>query len=320
MMDPGWSTLPPMRLLYRAFNLTTLIRAGSNAIGVRLGFCHYGGIDQAFCIGSHAMRDDCRAFIMRLSIQYADGKQQDVITSASTGAAHEEQWLGTISRNPIVYTHLYHGEVFDARHIEPGWDEANFTSATTGWTAVQLYRNNTVYEGPNQPGLEMSLHAMPPIGVAERRAPASVTKLELRRHVAVTGHVILAIGELKSVNGGYYSGGHSAPVPNASTAELCREACSDTTCLQATFDASSIAPQMLQTPDGYFLTSNQVLPYSNASTLAECIDACLAMPHCVQITWTQPRAQERCDMYLFATDSKFDSGSGAQGVYSNCSL
>ena len=129
------------------------------------------------------------------------------------------------------------------------------------------------------------------------------------------------MGELKPVNGGYYSGGHSAPVPNASTAELCREACAGVACLQATFDAS-IAPQMLQTPGGYFLTSNKVLPYTNASTLAECKLACLAMPHCVQITWTQPRAQERCDMYLFDTDSKFDPDQGAQGwvKHSQCNV
>ena len=40
MMDPGWSTIPPMRLLYRAYDVSHLLLPGANALGVRLGFCH----------------------------------------------------------------------------------------------------------------------------------------------------------------------------------------------------------------------------------------------------------------------------------------
>ena len=42
LMDPGWSTLPPMRLLYRAYDVTAMLVPGSNALGIRLGLCHYG--------------------------------------------------------------------------------------------------------------------------------------------------------------------------------------------------------------------------------------------------------------------------------------
>ena len=119
MMDPGWSTIPPMRLLYRAYNVSSLLASGANVAGVRLGFCHYGYIDQAFCVDGHAMRDTCRGFVMRLSIVYADGKTQDVLTTpdGSGGAA----WQGTTTANPMVYSHLYHGEVFDARILQAGW-------------------------------------------------------------------------------------------------------------------------------------------------------------------------------------------------------
>ena len=94
MMDPGWSTIPPMRLLYRAYDVSSLLKPGDNAAGVRLGFCHYGYVDQAFCVEGHAMRDTCRGFVMRLSIKYSDGKTQDVLTTAdgSGGAT----WSGTV--------------------------------------------------------------------------------------------------------------------------------------------------------------------------------------------------------------------------------
>ena len=127
-----------MRLLYRAYNVTSLLASGANAAGVRLGFCHYGYIDQAFCVDGHAMRDTCRGFVMRLSIVYADGKTQDVLTTAdgSGGAA----WRGTTAGNPMVYSHLYHGEVFDARMVQAGWDEPGFegASAAKGWGAKNM--------------------------------------------------------------------------------------------------------------------------------------------------------------------------------------
>jgi hypothetical protein len=71
-MDPGWSTIPNMRLLYTAYNVSSKLRPGDNVLGVRLGFCHYGYIDQAFCISGHAERDTCRAFLMVLSLTYED--------------------------------------------------------------------------------------------------------------------------------------------------------------------------------------------------------------------------------------------------------
>ena len=155
MMDPGWSTLPPMRLLYRAYNVSHLLVPGENSAGVRLGFCHYGGIDQPFCIDGHAMRDTCRGFVMRLSVRYADGETQDVLTTARGGGG--VQWNGTTKGNPMVYTHLYHGEVFDARILQAGWDEPGFSVTTdAGWGSVLPYSGTTAYEGPNQPGASCS--------------------------------------------------------------------------------------------------------------------------------------------------------------------
>ena len=48
----------------------------------------------------------------------------------------------------MVYSHLYHGEVFDARMLQAGWDEAGFGGATAahGWGPVELYKSSTKYE------------------------------------------------------------------------------------------------------------------------------------------------------------------------------
>ena len=63
-----------------------------------------------------------------------------------------------------------------AGSLERGWNEAGFLPSTAaGWGPVSRYVNTTSYEGPKQPGLRMSLHEMPTIGVAETRRAISIT-------------------------------------------------------------------------------------------------------------------------------------------------
>ena len=399
MMDPGWSTIPPMRLLYRAYNVTSLLASGANAAGVRLGFCHYGYIDQAFCVDGHAMRDTCRGFVMRLSIVYANGKTQDVLTTVdgSGGAA----WQGTTAANPMVYSHLYHGEVFDARLVQAGWDEPGFeeASAAKGWGAVKAYNTTTAYEGPTQPGLAMSLHEMPTMGVGESRSAVNITEVELP---VIHGRAIISAGVLAPVPGGYYSGKHVNPTPAADEAackamclaqtggalsappaprptppcpggwwegskwspahpgtggsgtcnQICpansqprdnrtgrclcgglnqcndHHACNYTaghcsdadehaykdvsaTCVQATW-SSTATDTMVEIDGGYFTNEGAIRP-SNATSESDCKQACLASTDCVQIMWTPPRAQERCDLYDTATTATFISNVAVHG-------
>jgi hypothetical protein len=64
---------------------------------------------------------------------------------------------------------------------EPGFDGA---STANGWGAVKAYNTTTAYEGPTQPGLAMSLHEMPTMGVGESRSPINITEVR-KRTVAV---------------------------------------------------------------------------------------------------------------------------------------
>ena len=41
-MNPGWANVPTVRSLYRQFDVSTMIVAGTNVLGVRLGQCKYG--------------------------------------------------------------------------------------------------------------------------------------------------------------------------------------------------------------------------------------------------------------------------------------
>jgi alpha-L-rhamnosidase len=162
-LDPGMSTIPTVRMLYRAVNVTALIKPGQNAVGMRTGMCKYGYLE-SYCTGANGANANCRGAILQLSIKFADGSTQSVTTN-------DGSWLGTTDLNPIRYTHLFHGEIFDARlDGAQSWDTPEFVVPLNGgWAPVDLY--NTSADGIG----ELKLHAMPPIGVSKSFVPINIT-------------------------------------------------------------------------------------------------------------------------------------------------
>eukprot|EP01045_Picozoa_sp_COSAG04_P034201 COSAG04_NODE_7386_length_1136_cov_1.221794_2_plen_133_part_01 len=80
-------------------------------------------------------------------------------------------WTATTSANPTRYTHLYHGEVFDARLEQPGWD--TFAAAVDATQTATAWQPATAYPNPEKSRLDvLSLHKFPPMGVAAVVAPA----------------------------------------------------------------------------------------------------------------------------------------------------
>lgn len=109
-MNPGWANIPTVRMLYRQFDVHSLLLDGPNVVGARLGQCKYG-YQGSFCTGAHGSLAACRAFTLHLSIRYDDGSEQLVLTRPTSSNDAPTRWLGTSVLNPIRYTHLYHGEV-----------------------------------------------------------------------------------------------------------------------------------------------------------------------------------------------------------------
>lgn len=127
-MEPGWSVLPTHRLLYRAYNISTLLAPSQvNAIDIRLGMCKYGYIDSFCSPDSQGSGARCRGLLMQLSIRYADGTTFNLSTTSTGG-----YWEGTTSENPIVYDHLFNGEIYDARLEKLDWDRADSINNSEG--------------------------------------------------------------------------------------------------------------------------------------------------------------------------------------------
>ncbi|MDR1704654.1 MAG: glycoside hydrolase family 78 protein, partial [Clostridiales bacterium] len=118
LLTPGWTEYRS-RLLYQTWDVTELIREGENALGAMLGAGWYKG-DLAGWTGQRNVYGEKTALLMRLDIHYADGSCQTVSTDG--------QWR--CSDGPVLFSELYHGEIYDARLEQPGWNEPGFDCGT----------------------------------------------------------------------------------------------------------------------------------------------------------------------------------------------
>jgi hypothetical protein len=173
VLDPGFSTSYTHRVLYNAFAVESKLER-RNAIGVRLGFCKYGYMDEYCTPATSPAASDasCRALNIQLRIRYKDGSSQLIATRAAgaDSGIGKSAWDGTTDHNPVTYSHIYHGEKRDDRLLQPGWDRAGFKASTPGYTEV--WRPASAWVHANKLG-KLTLHAMPTIGPTLALNPVS---------------------------------------------------------------------------------------------------------------------------------------------------
>jgi alpha-L-rhamnosidase len=122
-LSPGWTSYRK-RLLYHAYDVTSLVTAGQNAIGFTLGDGWYRGFigfdGQQNYYGNHL------SGLLQLEIEFKDGTKQVVRTDGS--------WK--YSYGPILSSDLYNGEIYDARLEKTGWSTATYNDGL--WKAVHV--------------------------------------------------------------------------------------------------------------------------------------------------------------------------------------
>ena len=98
------------RVMYLAYDITSLVSVGENAIGALLGNGFYNApINWTESYGSPR-------FIGQIYLKYTDGTEDLIITDTSWKA----------SKSPILMDLIFDGEHYDARLEQPGWCTANF--------------------------------------------------------------------------------------------------------------------------------------------------------------------------------------------------
>ena len=116
ILDPAF-TRYDRRILYSTLDITPLLQAGGNALGVELGNGWYNHQPSTTWRFNKAPWRDRPAFCMDVRILYEDGSCETVSTDLS--------WK-TSSDGPLVYNNLYTGEHYDARKLQRGWSEAGY--------------------------------------------------------------------------------------------------------------------------------------------------------------------------------------------------
>lgn len=150
LLAPGWTSYAH-RHQYQAYDVTSAVASGANAIGIMLGDGWYKG--DLVKKGNRHLYGQQRAALVQLHLLYEDGTEQVVSSDANWRAS---------AAGPIQLSEIYHGEIYDARLEQPGWDTADYDDA--GWhpaVAAEL------------PTAQLVAQENLPIRVTERLSPVS---------------------------------------------------------------------------------------------------------------------------------------------------
>ncbi|MFD2215716.1 alpha-L-rhamnosidase [Metabacillus endolithicus] len=123
LFSPGWTSYHK-RLQYQTYDITPQLIEGENALGIVLADGWYKGT-LSFENKRHVYGDK-RAALFQLFVAYSDGTEEVILTDSTWKA----------STGPILYSEIYNGEIYDARHEKEGWSKSRFDDTNWNETVV----------------------------------------------------------------------------------------------------------------------------------------------------------------------------------------
>jgi hypothetical protein len=119
---------------------TELLKSGSNAVGAVVGSGWYKG-ELAGWVGRRNIYGDRTAFLFQMRIRYSDGRE--------TLTVSDGEWK--TAEGLIPYSELYHGETYDARLEQEGWNIPEFDDSA--WSPAQILDHvHLIYQSFSDPG------------------------------------------------------------------------------------------------------------------------------------------------------------------------
>jgi hypothetical protein len=118
---------------YRTYDVTRLLRSGSNVLGIETGSGAYQQADSTsagrymFQPGNNTVFGTPKV-IAQLEVSYADGAKQTIATDPS--------WLTELG--PTTFSSWWGGEDYDARRIPADWNASAGNLAGPGWSHASL--------------------------------------------------------------------------------------------------------------------------------------------------------------------------------------
>lgn len=141
------------RVRYRTYDVTDMIRPGSNAFGALVGDGWYASVTAPG--GRYGFGPAPRRFIGQLELVFADGSRQVVGTGPGWRAAP----------SAVLSSEIYDGETYDARREQPGWNAPGFDASA--WSPAEI---------GEPPAVPLTAQVDPPVRVTQTLAAKSATQ------------------------------------------------------------------------------------------------------------------------------------------------
>ncbi|HKZ36334.1 MAG TPA: glycoside hydrolase family 78 protein, partial [Chryseolinea sp.] len=122
-LTPGWTSYNK-RLQYQTYDVTKLLKAGQNAVGVMLGDGWYRGF--LAWENNKNIYGKKLGLLCQLEVEYSDGVKETF--------GSDEKWK--CSTGPITKSGIYYGETYDARLEPQQWSNAGFNDGN--WLSVSM--------------------------------------------------------------------------------------------------------------------------------------------------------------------------------------
>ena len=137
-LTPGWTSYHK-RLQYQAFDVTSLLRKGANAVGIDVGSGWYR--TPLAWQNNRNIYGRKIGLLFQLEIKYSDGSMTTVVS--------DKNWK-TSDVGPVRISEIYNGEVFDNRLEIKGWNESGFSGPNWNPVTEQIFDNNNLIATYNE--------------------------------------------------------------------------------------------------------------------------------------------------------------------------
>ncbi len=112
---------------YNTYDVTALLNKGTNCLGVHLGNGYYNNTTVEWNFDTVTWRDQPK-LCFTLSVEFTDGEKTELYSRP------DMKWM----ESPVIYNHIRHGEIIDARMEIEGWNEVGFDD--TDWKETVICR------------------------------------------------------------------------------------------------------------------------------------------------------------------------------------
>lgn len=138
LLSPGWTSYHH-RIQYQTYDITSLLQENRNTVGMIVADGWYKGYLSWGERRHHY--GDTRSILAQIHITYEDGSKDIISTDSS--------WKSSTS--PILFSELYHGEIYDARLEKTGWSTPEYIDSDWNNTIIQEFNFSKLIAQENDP-------------------------------------------------------------------------------------------------------------------------------------------------------------------------